>query len=83
MKSVKSNYDIFILQATLGKEIAPLIKDKIKLLDKYSAHVEFEKNMSKKELMFRNIKIPFSELFSASEFEHNKSWKNIKLLIKF
>ena len=48
MKSVKSNYDIFILQATLGKEIAPLIKDKIKLLDKYSAHVEFEKYEQKR-----------------------------------
>ena len=43
MKKIKENYDIFILQATLGKEIAPLIRDKIKLLDKYSAHVELEK----------------------------------------
>ena len=82
MKSVKSNYDIFILQATLGKEIAPLIKDKIKLLDKYSAHVELEKNMSKKELMFRNIKIPFSELFSASEFEHNRELEEYKIADK-
>jgi glycosyltransferase involved in cell wall biosynthesis len=79
MKKIKENYDIFILQATLGKEIAPLIRDKIKLLDKYSAHAELEKNMSKKEFMFRNIKIPFNELFSANEFEHNRELEEYKI----
>ena len=82
MKSVKSNYDIFILQATLGKEIAPLIRDKIILLDKYSAHVELEKNISKKEFLFRNIKIPFNELFSANEFEHNRELEEYKIVDK-
>ena len=50
MKKIKENYDIFILQATLGKEIAPLIKDKIKIIDKQSAHVEIERNISRKRI---------------------------------
>jgi len=79
MKSVKSNYDIFILQATLGKEITPLIKDKIKLIDKLSAHVEIERSISRKEFTFRNIKLPLNEVFSANEFEHNRELEEYKI----
>ena len=79
MKKKIENYDIFILQATLGKEIAPLIKEKIKLIDKHSAHVEIERSISKKEFMFRKINLPFNELFSANEFEHNRELEEYKI----
>lgn len=82
MKNKKENYDIFILQATLGKEILPYIKNKIKLLDKQSAHVEIEREMSKKEFDLRKIKIPFNEIFSANEFEHNRELKEYKIADK-
>lgn len=79
MKKIKENYDIFILQATLGKEIAPLIKDKIKIIDKQSAHVEIERNISRKEFKFRNIKLPLNEVFSANDFEHNRELEEYKI----
>ena len=32
--------------------------------------------------MFRNIKIPFNELFSANEFEHNRELEEYKIVDK-
>jgi len=79
MKSIKSKYDIFILQATLGKEIGPLINEKIKLIDKQSAHVEIERSISKKEFKYRNINLPLNEVFSANKFEHDRELEEYKI----
>ena len=79
IKKKRENYDIFILQATLGKEIAPLIKEKIKLIDKQSAHVEIERSISRKEFKLRNINLPLNEVFSANEFEHNRELEEYKI----
>jgi len=79
MKKIKENYDILILQATLGKEIGPLIKEKIKLIDKLSAHVEIERSISKKEFKYRNINLPLNEVFSANKFEHDRELEEYKI----
>jgi len=79
MKKIKENYDILILQATLGKEIGPLIKEKIKLIDKLSAHVEIERSISKKEFKYRNINLPLNEVFSSNKFEHERELEEYKI----
>ena len=77
-----NNYDIFIIQATLGKKILPFLKDKTTILEKWSAHVTLEKNISEKEFKKRNIKIPFEQLGSSNTFQYNQELEEYKLVDK-
>ena len=76
------NYDIFIIQASLGRGSLPYLKNKITLLDKWSAHVNVEKKISAKEFTKRNIKIPYDKLGSSNNFQYNEELNEYKLVDK-
>jgi glycosyltransferase involved in cell wall biosynthesis len=77
-----NNYDIFIIQASLGKDCLPFLKNKITILDKYSEHVLAGKKISKKEYLKRNIKIPFAQFYSTNNYLMNQELNEYKLVDK-
>ena len=76
------NYDIFIIQASLGKGCLPFLKNKITLLDKWSEHVSIGKKISEKEFIKRNIKIPFEQFYSTNNFQISQELSEYKLVDK-
>ena len=77
-----NNYNIFIIQASLAKKTLPFLKNKITLLNKWSAHVKVEKKIAKDEFQKRNIKIPYELLGSSNEFQYNQELNEYSLVDK-
>ena len=77
-----NNYDIFIIQASLGKDCLPFLKNKITLLDKYSEHVSVGKKISEKEFKKKKLKIPFEEFYSTNSFLINQELNEYKIVNK-
>jgi len=76
------NYNIFIIQASLGKRSLPFLKNKIILLNKWSAHVVTEEKIAKEEFMKKNIKIPYQQFGSSNKFQYNQELNEYKLANK-
>ncbi len=76
------NYDIFIFQASLAKGSLSLLKNKVTLLNKWSAHVAIEKKIADEEFMKKNIKIPNKRFGSSSSFQYNQELDEYQLVDK-